>query len=234
LVFGQVVLVANQQQQQQQQQQEGSTAKAGAPQSRNTSNNNNQDWSLLVTQRNDRALQVLDQTLDSLLPDQRAQTIALLYGCSHCPDLHQGILQRGFTPVQREWRTAWSVPFGSSERPKTTTTVAAESDSSSETTTTLSGTEKVATDTSFGGSEGAVTRLQVASLWVALPVYLVIGGVDWIATLDDVAQSISKTDSLSAVVDTLFYLLRHVLLYVGLSKFVLDWDGSSGGRDESE
>jgi hypothetical protein len=219
LVFGQVVLVANQQQQQQ----EGN-------QSRNiNSNKGNQDWSLLVTQRNDRALEVLDQTLDSESL-QGSTRIALLYGCSHCPDLHQGILQRGFTPVKREWRTAWSVPFGSSETAKTTTTVATESIDSSSAATTWNGIETAALAAT---SSAGVTQIQVISLLVALPIYFVIGGVDWIATLQDVAQSLEHRDSLEAIVDTLLYLVRHVLLYVGLSKFVLDWDGS-GGRDEHE
>jgi hypothetical protein len=111
------------------------------------------------------------------------------------------------------------------------TTATTESDSSS-TATTPSGTETAAA-TSSAGREGAVTSLQVISLLVALPFYFVIGGVDWIATLQDVAQSLEHTDSLEAIVDTLLYLVRHVLLYVGLSKFVLDWDGS-GGRDEHE
>jgi hypothetical protein len=226
LVFGQVVLAANQQQQQ--------LAAAAALRSRNKNQNqNNQDWSLLVTQRNERALQVLDQTLDSLLQEdfnnnndisnkgKVGSKVALLYGCSHCPDLHRGLVQRGFTPVESEWRTAWSVPFAGSNNVAATVATSDES-----TSATLDN------DTAAAGREQGVTRTQTISLVVALTIYFVVGGIDWIATLDDVAQSVSDADAVEAAVDALLYLARHVLLYVGLSKFVLDWDAGSF-RDEN-
>jgi hypothetical protein len=87
-------------------------------------------------------------------------------------------------------------------------------------------------DTAAAGREQGVTRTQTISLVVALTIYFVVGGIDWIATLDDVAQSVSDADAVEAAVDALLYLARHVLLYVGLSKFVLDWDAGSF-RDEN-
>jgi hypothetical protein len=181
--------------------------------------------------------EVLDQTLDTLVDKDNAKSnteIALLYGCSHCPDLRQGIQQRGFTPVEREWRTAWSVPFRISEATKTTTTVVSKESDSSSAAAILPRTKPVAlAATSSASREVSITSLRVISLLIALPVYFVIGGAGWIATLQDVAQSLERRDSLEAIVDTLLYLVRHVLLYVSLSELVLDWQGS-GAPDEHE
>jgi hypothetical protein len=181
LVFGQVVLVANQ----------SAAAQGKVP---------SQDWSLLVTERNNHALQVLDETLADDQNSSDCFRLALLYGCSHCPDLHSRLVHRGFVPVCTEYRTAWSVPFAFSNGV---------------------GSRMGTTDTK-GGQE--VTTMQIASILVALPIYFTLGGLDWIGTLQNIVGD-AETNSVTAAVDTLLYLFRHVLLYVGLSKFFLDWDG---------
>jgi hypothetical protein len=60
-----------------------------------------------------------------------------------------------------------------------------------------------------------------------LPTYLLIGGMDWIATLEDMMAATRNNSNNDIVVqmgvDAVLYLFRHVLLYVGLSKFLLDW-----------
>jgi len=157
LVFGQVVLSASRQQE-------------------HNSASSTPNWNLLVTQRNNHALQVLNETL------KENKDIALLYGCSHCIDLHDKLVQQDFQVVQTEWRTAWSVavPIQSS----------------------------------------TTTRLWTPALLLLL--YFGIGGMDWIATLQDVAQAADQHDTITITVDALLYLMRHVLFYVGLSKFVLD------------
>ena len=56
-----------------------------------------------------------------------------------------------------------------------------------------------------------------SSALLAVPfLYLGIGGLDWISTWQSVWSESSSQDAI-------LYLLRHVLLYVGLSKIVLDW-----------
>ena len=129
---------------------------------------------LLIEQRNDRALQVLQQHLSSSSSWPPPQTIALLYGCSHCPDLHQKLQTAGFVAVQSTWRTAWSVPYHKT------------SNNNSNDTALLASTVAV--------------------------MYLWVGGLDWISTWQHFSPELG-----------LGYLLRHVLLYVGLSRLFLDW-----------
>lgn len=179
LVFGQVVLASNQ--------------------SALNSSVKSSDWSLLVTERNDHAVQVLDETLQDLQGNNNSDgNVALLYGCSHCPDLHSKLIQRGFTPISTEYRTAWSVPFAS--------------------TTTLGVPAPY-----FNGRD--VSPIQLASALVVIPIYLAIGGLDWIGTLLDVVRDAQTDSATAAAAGAMLYLLRHVLLYVGLSKFVLDFGG---------
>lgn len=120
---------------------------------------------------------------------------ALLYGGMHCPDLQKRLASMGFSRTKTTWRTAWSVQVPS-----------------------------------FGTGKGdafSVTSspTAIAIGLVILPLYFCIGGLDWISTLQEVASSVDG----GSVADALFvlglYLVRHVMLYLGLAKFVVEWDG---------
>jgi hypothetical protein len=120
---------------------------------------------------------------------------ALLYGGMHCPDLQKRLSNMGFSRTKTSWRTAWSVQVPS-----------------------------------FGTGKGdafSVTSSPTAIGigLVILPLYFCIGGLDWISTLQEVANSVDG----DSVADALFvlglYLVRHVMLYLGLAKFVVEWDG---------
>lgn len=144
-----------------------------------------QAWSLLVTKRNDRAMDVLRSTLKSESNYQVRS--ALLYGSSHCPDLHRKLVADGFMPTKTTWRTAWSVQEQSSN---------------------------------------VTTILPILTL--LLVGYLSIGALDWVGMLSEVSKvwEVEQDYYLDAGVAAIFYLVRHVLLYLGLSKFLVDWTSS--------
>jgi hypothetical protein len=155
-------------------------------------------WSLLVTQRNDHALQVLETTLR----DPNVHSVALLYGSSHCPNLHYKLVHTmGFTASKSTWRTAWSV-CGNNKKD-----------------TTLWDDSKTTSHNNRG------TVLPALSGLVAL--YLLVGALDWVNVLGDVCMALEKAKYLDATVESILYLVRHVLLYLGLSKFLVDWTSSS-------
>jgi len=66
----------------------------------------------------------------------------------------------------------------------------------------------------------------IISILLLLSLYFFVSGMDWIDTLRDIGNAINDKDALIVVINTLLYLGRHVLLYVSLSKFVLEWGGS--------
>lgn len=158
-------------------------------------NNNNKSgadqdrgWSLLVTQRNDHALDIMRNTLKE--NDDRKTHSALLYGSSHCPDLHTKLVADGFVPVKTTWRTAWSVQ----EKPQDNLTL-------------------------------------VPALTFLLVAYLAVGGLDWVGMMGEVSQVMVATADqdvyLDAGVAACSYLIRHVLFYLGFSKFLVDWTNSN-------
>ncbi|KAL7569117.1 hypothetical protein ACA910_016950 [Epithemia clementina (nom. ined.)] len=167
LMFGQVVITSNQ------------IVKGG------------KRYNLLIQQRNQRALDVLETIQKSHLQDSDNSgtcTLALLYGCSHCPDLHKRLIQDyGYRPIKTEWRTAWKIQ---PQRQKQET-------------------GKDADDSTTIG------------LVVLFLMYFAVGGFDWIATVGDMAREDSAIDMIVAAA---LYLARHLLLYVGLSKLLLDWE----------
>ena len=124
---------------------------------------------LLILARNERAMKVWKEQHESSHP------IALLYGCSHCPDLHVRLLEEGYSVHSQTWRTAWSTnPIPAQSSPTTAALV--------------------------------------------LILYLALGAGDWIWTWQDVVANNN------GVTDVVAYLVRHVFLYLTLSKFLLDWD----------
>jgi len=185
--------------------------------SMNSDGSETDDDSLLIAQRNDHALALLlDELARGGTSDLQQQRVALLYGCNHCPDLHAKLCQSGFAPIKQEWRTAWSVQL---QQPTMTL-----SSSSTETTTTTNKSNRSSV-TNATSSLG----FGVALLFL----YLGVGGADWIATWKDVGTAIESNVRDEAAALALFYLLRHVLLYVGLSKLVLDF-GSNSSSNSSE
>lgn len=130
-----------------------------------------------------------------LLSKYGDQTYALLFGGMHCQDLNRKLRAMGFRQVKTTWRTAWSVQVPS-----------------------------------FGTGKGdafSVTSSPTAIGvgLVVLPLYFCIGGLDWISTIQQVASSIESQSVIDALFVTSLYLLRHVMLYLGLAKFVVEWDG---------
>jgi hypothetical protein len=146
-------------------------------------------WSLLVTERNDHAMKVLQKTLED---DRSVKSVALLYGSSHCPDLHKKIVSMGFRPMKAEWRTAWSVRK----------------------------TENVTSSSISRTEENSALFPALAGF---LLFYLTIGALDWVDYVRTLANDISASNHADAGLEGGLYLLRHVLLYLGLSKFVIDW-----------
>lgn len=140
-------------------------------------------WSLLVTKRNDHALEVLKNTFLTANPNtsRTPKSVALLYGSSHCPDLHSKLVAIGFTPTRTTWRTAWSV----NESPQ----------------------------------DGTV----LPALTALLVFYLAIGALDWVGMMGDVSRAFVDADPIEASVVATLYLIRHVLLYLAFSKFLVDW-----------
>jgi hypothetical protein len=69
---------------------------------------------------------------------------------------------------------------------------------------------------------------------VILPMYLLLGGLDWVSTIGDLGNALEGREYLDGVAAALLYLVRHVALYVGISKFVVDWGGNDGVFDDDE
>lgn len=61
-----------------------------------------------------------------------------------------------------------------------------------------------------------------------LPLYLLVGGLDWLSTIGDLGNALDSGSYVDGTADVLLYLVRHVALYVGISKFVVDWGGNDG------
>ncbi|CAJ1913265.1 unnamed protein product [Cylindrotheca closterium] len=141
--------------------------------------NDSSAWSLLVTKRNDHALEVLNNTLHD--SGGVETSTALLYGSSHCPDLHAKLTTSGFKPTKTTWRTAWSV------------------------------------------QENEKDSVLLVSLLGAVGLYLSVGALDWVGMMGDVSQDWVGEEYLDTFVGAGAYLVRHVLLYLGLSKFLVDW-----------
>jgi hypothetical protein len=72
---------------------------------------------------------------------------------------------------------------------------------------------------SKGGNEKGIMVIVLT----ALPLYLLLGGLDWISTWQDIFESPGPRD---VSFYSCFYLLRHALLYSALSKYFLDFDES--------
>ncbi len=175
--------------------------------------------SVLVHQRNQHALQILQHYVDDNDNVQyrgRRRRIALLYGCNHAPDLHQSLQsQYGFVPISTTWRTAWSVPIPKDQDPAQ-------------------------------NQEASLSSLSPPILLLGLLLlgYLAVGGLDWIATWQNIVllassssaaavdattnpgafidNNMNSSDEPGILVTAALYGIRHLALYIGLSR-LLDW-----------
>jgi len=62
------------------------------------------DGSVIVTERNKAAMNVLSDTIA-----QGKKKISLFYGAAHMPDFAKRLESMGFKPVATEWRMAWDL-----------------------------------------------------------------------------------------------------------------------------
>eukprot|EP00586_Coscinodiscus_wailesii_P008073 CAMPEP_0172523524 /NCGR_PEP_ID=MMETSP1066-20121228/293707_1 /TAXON_ID=671091 /ORGANISM="Coscinodiscus wailesii, Strain CCMP2513" /LENGTH=413 /DNA_ID=CAMNT_0013306603 /DNA_START=249 /DNA_END=1490 /DNA_ORIENTATION=+ len=65
--------------------------------------------------------------------------------------------------------------------------------------------------------------------------YLGVSAVDWVETLRDTATAFEFGEVIEGFEVLMLYMLRHVVIYLSLAKFVVEWDGSLfgvGGDDK--
>jgi len=61
--------------------------------------------SVIITDRNAKALQVLDTRIKA-----GDRNLGIFYGAAHFPDMEKSLLKRGYKKTKQDWLTAWSVP----------------------------------------------------------------------------------------------------------------------------
>eukprot|EP00591_Stephanopyxis_turris_P001005 CAMPEP_0195519556 /NCGR_PEP_ID=MMETSP0794_2-20130614/15045_1 /TAXON_ID=515487 /ORGANISM="Stephanopyxis turris, Strain CCMP 815" /LENGTH=481 /DNA_ID=CAMNT_0040648735 /DNA_START=248 /DNA_END=1693 /DNA_ORIENTATION=- len=86
-------------------------------------------------------------------------------------------------------------------------------------------------DLAGGGGQDNRNRGNFAIGAIAVPLYLGISGVDWLATIHDIGQSVEDGQGIGALIAFILYIARHVALYLSLAKFVVEWDDSLFGLD---
>lgn len=197
----------------------------GGQSSKDTSTNG-----VLIDKRNERAMDVLRESLKSSKDsdeDERQRRIALLYGAGHCRDLHRRLVQEeNMVPVRTEWRTAFRATAPRwGDFVNTDDWKAKSRDIATNLPALVDGEEIVK-------SMSASTLESVAVGLVILPLYLLVGGLDWLSTMSDIGIAVDGGMYLDGFADVLLYLVRHVALYVGISKFVVDWGGNEGIFEE--
>ena len=184
------------------------------------SNSDTSKSGILIEKRNDRAMDVLCESLSSLDDNGNDNRIALLYGAGHCRDLHNRLVQEeNMTPIRTEWRTAFRATAPRWGDFVNTDDWRAKS-------------KDIAS--SFNGGRDIAKAMTQATLesvsvgLVILPLYLLVGGLDWLSTIGDLGNALDSGSYVDGMADVLLYLVRHVALYVGISKFVVDWGGNDG------
>ena len=180
---------------------------------------------VLIDKRNDRAMETLRESLDD--DDNCNKRITLLYGAGHCHDLQSRLQDEGMTPIRTEWRTAFRATAPKWGDFINTDELKSKSSDIASSLPSLQGDELVK-------SMSPATLESVAVGLVILPLYLVVGGFDWISTLGELGTALEKSMYLDGVADVLLYLVRHVALYVGIAKFVVDWGNADGIFDEDD
>jgi hypothetical protein len=158
----------------------------------------------IVKRRNTIALRKLKTYLS-----QDDESVAVLYGAMHCPELQSSLQRMGYGVVSKDWRTAWSVSvpvFGTDS-------------------TDLKPGRKTYGGKLWGSFAMSTDPKEIGIGLVLVPLYLIVGGCDWLGTCKEVAHSLDHGTLIDALLLAFFYLMRHIALYLGLAKFAVNWDG---------
>jgi hypothetical protein len=142
-----------------------------------------------------------DYALDvvvSSFKQEKCRSVALLYGAMHCPDLYQKLTNEGFKATKTRWRPAWSVIV-----PEFSLFPGRIDDSF-----------RLPTNTSALG-------------FFILTLFLGLGGLDWISTLQDIERACTDEDILLAVFTGILYVLRHAAIYLSFVKFAVNLNNVS-------
>ena len=64
---------------------------------------------------------------------------------------------------------------------------------------------------------------------LGVPAYLAIGGLDWVAMVEEMTKAFEIGNWSDGFVSIFLYIARHAILYLSLVKFVIEWDTSLYG-----
>jgi len=217
---------------------------------------------LVVKRRNGVALKILMDSIEGCEVERREdaedgirkgrsddsssisrRNYALLYGAMHCQDLQSRLEKMGYVLTNVEWRNAWSVTvpsLGIQKWMTVTKDVAVgqspdgggrEGGKERDTDLPLTPTADFVS-TNDNNADGSIGVIGL----VVVPLYLLVGGLDWLGTVQDIASLLDARLWGDSIAIAIFYLMRHVALYLGLAKFVVEWDGEDalfGGESPS-
>jgi hypothetical protein len=79
------------------------------------------DGSVILTERNKKAIEVLDEQLKG-----GKKHLGIFYGAAHLPDMEQRVEAMGFKRVAKQWRVAWDMSGPPATRPATTQLIGAK------------------------------------------------------------------------------------------------------------
>jgi hypothetical protein len=65
---------------------------------------NGPDGTTIITERNKKALAVLDREIK-----KGRKSLGIFYGAGHLPDMEERLAKDGFKPSGRRWLTAWAL-----------------------------------------------------------------------------------------------------------------------------
>ena len=182
----------------------------------------------LVIQRNTRAVETLircmDEDMSEAYADQnspRDLSYALMYGSMHCEDLQKRLEEIGFVVKQTDWRVAWSV-----NAPKFTIDKYYIDKYSSSNNMLDENNEDEKKNTFISKDIFSTSETETIGIGIiVVSFYLLIGGVDWLDTMESLAIEFDRGRVLNFSIEVILYVMRHVAFYLGLTKFVVDWDG---------
>lgn len=174
---------------------------------------------VLIEKRNERAMDVLKKVQQQ--QHDHKDKIALLYGASHCQDLSRRLAQEGYVPVKREWRTAFRAT------PPNLGDFYVDVENWKRIQRQKASSEKDVSSWTLQSVDESTLESVAVSL-VVLPLYLLLGGFDWVATIKELGSAFDSGSYVDVLAAASVYLIRHVALYVAISKFVVDWGGKGG------
>jgi hypothetical protein len=212
LAFGQVLLVSSS---------ASTAASSTASTAQPASSPDDLDWMQL---RNQRAMEVADSILQRQSAADPATptpaSIAILYGCLHCPDLHSRLVRAGFTPIQKTWRTAWSVPVPAFTGTRLLDPAVLQLLALLVFYLGVGGLDWIATvgDVTHAAA-GLVRDVAAPSATSSAPQPAAPS-----SSLSGLPAVFLSPSTWNVVEDYALYLVRHLFLYLGLSKFI--WSGN--------